>query len=148
MLWKEGFRQKFSEAMKNKIIKKSILIPIYFDMSALWCEFCYIGLSKTKEKFTFFSSLIFSALFAFRHSTLCDPYRLMNSIESNPLPSDDTNIAELIRARLHRFSMATAESSINGTCCYFFLLSKGKEEWNKRYLSSIFCSYLPKKKRT
>lgn len=59
-------------------------------------------------------SFIFSALLAFLHSTLCDPYRLINSIESNPLPSDETKMAELIRARLQRVSIACTVSSGHG----------------------------------
>ena len=57
------------------------------------------------------SSVIFSALLAFRHSTLCDPCRRRNSIESKPFPSDETKIAEFILFLEQRSDIANDGSS-------------------------------------
>lgn len=61
--------------------------------------------------------LIFSALRALRQSTLCDPYLRRNSIESKPLPSDDTKIAELIRFLVHRSDIAVDCCCCCGSSC-------------------------------
>lgn len=63
---------------------------------------------------------MFSALFAFRHSTLCEPKRLMNSMESKPRPSDDTKMAEFILARWQRSDITVDGSSVDqcGWMCW------------------------------
>ncbi len=58
---------------------------------------------------------MFSALLAFRHSTLCDPCRRKNSIESKPLPlskPEETKMAELMRFLEHR-----SEITVDGSSC-------------------------------
>lgn len=73
----------------------------------------YIKIAIEKKTVQTFrsSSVIFSALRALRHSTLCDPCLRKNSIESNPRPSEETNMAELMRLRLQRSAITVDGSS-------------------------------------
>lgn len=79
------------------------------------------------------SSVIFSALRALRHSTLCEPWRRRNSIESKPLPSDDTKMAELIRLREHR-----SDIWVDGSSCHWcWMCCNRATEKNKRETTLI-----------
>lgn len=60
---------------------------------------------------------MFSALLAFLQSTLWDPWRRRNSMESKPRPSDDTNMAELMRLRVQRSEMEVECSSASMWMC-------------------------------
>lgn len=69
------------------------------------------------------SVCMLSADRAFRHNRDCDPCLLMNSMVSKPGPSDDINIAELIRDR-GRFRLETPSSNSLGqqwACCNLIL---------------------------
>lgn len=99
--WKRtrnGFQMKDEYVISCKILIRTVWI--WWMIWNLRCFFTFLPLS-----------VIFSALFALRHKTLCDPCRRRNSIESKPLPSEETKMAELMRLRVIRSDMEAECSS-------------------------------------
>lgn len=94
---------------------------------------------RYKFLLTFFSlPVMFSALLALRQRMLWDPWRLKNSIESKPFPSDDTNIAEFILPRVQRSDMEVERSSCNIWKCF-----KGKIQQIRNILHKLHEFILP-----
>lgn len=109
--------------LDRKYPKKLNLLRTTFRYWKRWTFVFLINCNWKWVKPTFrSSSVIFSALRAFRHSTLCDPCLRKNSIESKPRPSEETKMAELIRLRLQR-SAITVDGSSGcqpwWTCCKY-----------------------------